>query len=339
MTAGQAETAAPVTTGNLTQRPRRDVWRELGVWGVLIALYLALAVREPSFRGLPNLRNVLTQIAIVALVGVGMTFVIITGGIDLSVGSVAALAECSAAVMMVKHHWPAAAGVMLTLGVGTGVGLVNAFGLTTLGLPPFIATLATMVMARGLAFVVSGGGAIYGLPDAYLWAGGGNVAERVPFIEKLPFMIVLVAAVFVAGHILLRRTRVGRYIYSIGANEEATRLSGVPTARVKLLAYATCGLLAGLAGMLYAGRVAASEPTAGDGLELDVIAAVVIGGSSLSGGQGNLPGTFAGALLIGLVRNGLNLMQVDSNYQRVAIGGIIFVAVTIDMYQKKRRRA
>ncbi len=313
-------------------------WREVGVYAVLAGLYVAIALLEPSFRGWVNFRNVLTQIAIVAVVAVGMTAVIISGGIDLSVGSVAALAACVPAVLMAHHGWGGASGVALTLALGTALGLLNGAAITYVGLPPFIATLALMVMARGLAFVVSGGGAIYNLPAAYLWPGSGNVAEGVPLILKLPAMVALMALLYAAGHLVMQRTRLGRYLYSVGANEEASRLSGVPTARVKLFGYGLCGFLSGLAGMLYTGYVGAAEPTIGDGLELDAIAAVVIGGTSLSGGQGNLPGTLAGALLIGLVRNGLNLMQVNSNYQRVAIGGIIFAAVTIDMFQKRRRR-
>lgn len=306
---------------------------------MLVLLYAVIAIHEPSFRGWGNLRNVLTQIAIVAVVGVGMTYVILTGGIDLSVGSVAALAACVSGHLMAKNHWSGTAGILLTLTIGASLGLLSGLSITWVGLPPFIATLAVMVMARGLAFIVSGGGAIYNLPANYLWAGSGNVAERFPLVEKLPFMIVLMVVLYVAGHVVLQRTRVGRYVYSVGSNEEATRLSGVPTARVKVLCYTLAGLLAGIGGMLYTGYVGAAEPTIGDGLELDVIAAVVIGGTSLSGGTGNLVGTFAGALLIGLVRNGLNLMQVNSNWQRVAIGAIIYAAVMLDMYQKKRRRA
>lgn len=322
----------------LTDITPRPLYREAGVYGVLVALYVLIAVLEPSFRGWPNFRNVLTQISMTAIVAVGMTWVILTAGIDLSVGSVAALSACVAAVLMTQHGLGGPEGVVLTLLLGAALGLLNGLAISRTGLPPFIATLALMVMARGLAFVVSGGGAIYNLPPSYLWFGSGNVAENLPLIEKLPVMVVLMLVFYVAGHIVLQRTRLGRYIYSVGSNEEASRLSGVPVARVKIVAYTFCGFLAGLAGLLYTGYVGAAEPTIGDGLELDVIAAVVIGGTSLSGGQGNLPGTFAGALLIGLVRNGLNLMQVNSNYQRVAIGAIIFLAVMIDMYQKRRRR-
>ncbi len=316
---------------------QRAIWREVGVYGVLIALYILLAAHEESFRGWVNFRNILTVISRNSIVAVGMTFVIITGGIDLSIGSVAALSACVGGVVMVHHHGSSGAGILTTLAIGTGLGLFNGFSITKVGLPPFIATLATMVIARGLAFVVSGGGAIYGLPASYLWAGSGNLSDRFPLIEKLPTIIVLMALFYLAGHLFLQRTRMGRYLYSVGSNEEATRLSGVPTARVKMLCYALTGFMAGLTGMLYTGYVGAAEPTLGDGLELDVIAAVVIGGTSLSGGQGSLPGTFAGLLLIGLVRNGLNLMQVDSNWQKVTIGAIIYLAVMVDMYQKKRR--
>lgn len=332
------EQRIPVKADRPREPQRRAIWQGLGVWAVLVALYLLIAIREPSFRGWVNFRNVLTQIAMVAIVGVGMTYVIIAGGIDLSVGSVAALAACVAGTLMVDHHWSGGVGILVTLLIGLGVGLVNGLAITAVGLPPFIATLATMVMARGLAFVISGGGAIYGLSAVYLWAGSGNLADRFPLLQKLPFMIVLMAALYVVGHTQLQRTRLGRYVYSVGSNEEATRLSGVPTGRVKVYCYTLCGLLAGIVGMLATGYVGAAEPTIGDGMELDVIAAVVIGGTSLSGGIGSLPGTFAGALLTGLVRNGMNLMQWDSNWQKVAIGAIIFIAVMIDMFQKRRRR-
>jgi len=315
------------------------IWRGLGVYAVLVVLYALLALREPSFRGAANFRNVLTQISMNAIVAVGMTAVILSGGIDLSVGSVAALAACVSGSLMVHAGWGGGAGALMTLLLGLALGLFNGVSITRVGLPPFIATLATMVMARGMAFVVSGGGAIYGVPDSYLSPGSGNLIEVAPLIGKLPTMVALMVALYAAGHIVLQRTRAGRYIYSVGSNEEATRLSGVPVARVKVACYGLCGLLAGLAGMLNTGYVGAAEPVIGDGMELDVIAAVVIGGTSLSGGQGNLPGTFAGALLIGLVRNGLNLMAVDSNYQKVAVGAIIYAAVMFDMWQKRRRGA
>jgi len=331
-------TRSPQPEDRSRRRVAKPVWREAGVYGVLVALYVLIAIIEPSFRGWPNFRNVLTQISMTAIVAVGMTFVILTAGIDLSVGSVAALSACFPAVLMAYRGFGGPQGFVLTICIGALLGLLNGLAISVAGLPPFIATLAMMVMARGLAFVVSGGGAIYNLPASYLWFGSGNVAENVPLIEKLPAMVALMLLLYVLGHILLQLTRLGRYVYSVGGNEEASRLSGVPTARVKVFCYTLSGVLAGTAGLLYTGYVGAAEPTIGDGLELDAIAAVVIGGTSLSGGQGNLPGTFAGALLIGLVRNGLNLMQVNSNYQRVAIGAIIFIAAMIDMYQKRRRR-
>src|SRR5437764_4766971 len=211
------------------------MWQELGVFGVLILLYVLLAVKEPSFRGWVKFRNVLAQIAMVAIVSVGMTGVIITAGIDLSVGSVAALSACVGGVLMVKHGWSGGAGALVTLALGAALGMFNGLSIAKVGLPPFIATLAVMVMARGLAFVISGGGAIYNLPEAYLWPGSGNLLARVPLIEKLPVMIVLMLLLFAAGHLVLQRTRPGRHLFSIGSNEEATHLSGVPVARVKVL--------------------------------------------------------------------------------------------------------
>ncbi|MBM3495007.1 MAG: ABC transporter permease, partial [Armatimonadetes bacterium] len=162
------------------QAPHRAIWREAGVYAVLVALYVLIAATEPSFRGWVNFRNVLTQIAMVAIVAVGMTYVILTGGIDLSVGSVAALSACVPAILMAEHGWGGGAGLALTLVLGAALGLVNGLAISFVGLPPFIATLALMVMARGLAFVTSGGGAIYRLPAGYLWFGSGNLAEGIP---------------------------------------------------------------------------------------------------------------------------------------------------------------
>lgn len=303
--------------------------REFGALTGLVLICIGLSILKPeSFLSADNLLNVLTQVSPVAIVAAGMTFVIISGGIDLSVGSVLSFSACVGgylAASMGLNVWIAIAG---TLVVGLLFGLANGLLITRIGLPPFIATLGAMGIARGLAFRMTGGATIYDIQPAYVFLGSGSIGP-------IPAAIFAFALVYIVGQMVLAKTRIGRYTYAIGGSEDASRLSGVPVHRTKLFVYAITGFLAGLAGIIMAGRVNAIAPQAGDGFELDVIAAVVIGGASLSGGQGRLVGSVIGALIMGVVRNGLNLMLVDSNWQRVVIGSIIVLAATVDALQKR----
>jgi len=305
--------------------------RELGALTALLLICGALSIVKPaSFPRPDNLLNVLNQVSPVAIAAAGMTFVIISGGIDLSVGSVLSFSACVGGFLTAstgQNGWVALLGALL---VGLGFGALNGLLITRIGLPPFIATLGTMGIARGLAFRITGGATIYDVRPEFLYLG----SQKLGFIPAAALAMLLA---YLGLHFVLTRGGIGRYTYAIGGSENASRLSGVPVALTKLFAYSLTGLLSGVAGIVTAGRVNAVAPQAGDGFELDVIAAVVIGGTSLSGGQGRMVGSIIGALIMGVVRNGLNLMLIDANWQRVVIGSIILLAAAIDLLQKRRR--
>jgi len=285
---------------------------------------LVLTIVAPGFADPANIQMVLRQISFNTVLAVGMTFVILTAGIDLSVGSVLGLAECVLAWVMVKADLAAPAqvpaGMLAGLTVGAFCGLVNGFLVTAVRVPPFIATLGLMSAARGMALVITGGFSISPLPSAFKFFGQGMLLGWIP----VPALIA--GAVAAVGWVILRYTPSGRYVYAIGGNEEAARLSGVPVARCKLGVYTFCGLLAGLTGLLLGARLGSARPTDGLGYELDAIAAVVIGGTSLMGGKGSVGQSVIGAAIMGVLRNGLVLLDVSAFWQQVIIGAVIVLA-------------
>lgn len=293
----------------------------------LLALCAALWAATPYFMTVSNLLNVMEQTAINAVIAVGMTFVIVSGGIDLSVGSIVALSGVVLASAL-------AAGVAAPLAIGVGLmvgaacGLVNGLLITRGRLPPFIATLGMMSVARGAALVYTEGRPISGFGDGFRWLATGRLLE-------LPLPVILGALAYLGGHLVLTRTRFGRYVYAIGGNEEATRLSGVPVAFHKTMVYALSGAMSALAAVLLTARLNSAQPIAGNMYELDAIAATVIGGTSLLGGEGTLGGTLIGALIMGVLRNGLNLLGVSSFLQQILIGIVIIGAVLIDSALKR----
>lgn len=305
-----------------------SIGKELGALTALILLCIIMSFSSPYFLSLTNLMNVLRQSTLIGIVATGMTFIIITGGIDLSVGSVLSLSSCITAGMIVYNGWSVWLAVLLGLLCGAILGLINGLLITKIPLPPFIATLGIMGVARGLAFVYTGGAPIYTLPESFKYFGQG-------MIGPIPFPVILMVLVYLVFFILLRRTKIGRYSFAIGGNEEAAILSGINTGYYKTVVYSLTGFLSALAGLVLAARLDAATSVAGDGFELDVIAAVVIGGTSLSGGQGGVIGSLIGALIMGVVRNGLNLLLVSSHWQRVILGLIILAAVTVDVLRKK----
>jgi ribose transport system permease protein len=294
------------------------------------------ASRWPVFLTRQNLLNVANQIVVVAILAAGLTFVILTGGIDLSVGSLIALAAV-VATRLVRDHFggnatgPAAliacalAGIALCALIGAASGAV----VVQFNLPPFIATLAVMQAASGLAFILARGQSIYELPDSSAWLGRGTG------FFGLPHAVVLMLLVFAGAHVLLTRTVLGRHLYAVGGNEQAARLSGVPVGRVKLFAYVVCATLAGLGGIVMASQLKSGAPTYGASYELYAIAAVVVGGTSLSGGQGNVLGTLVGALIIAVINNGMNLTGVESYTQKVVLGLVILSAVLLDRLKQR----
>lgn len=305
-----------------------SIGKELGALTGLILLCVIMSFSSPHFLTLTNLMNILRQSSLIGIVAAGMTFIIITGGIDLSVGSVLSVSSCLTAGMIVNYGWNIWLAIILGLLIGALFGLINGLLITQIPLPPFIATLGIMGVARGLAFVYTGGAPIYTFPESFKYIGQGMVGV-------MPFPAILMLLVYLIFFLILKRTKLGRYSYAIGGNEEAAILSGISTRRYKAVVYAMTGFLSALAGLVLAARLDAATSVAGDGFELDVIAAVVIGGTSLSGGQGGVIGSLIGALIMGVVRNGLNLLLVSSHWQRVILGLIILAAVTVDVLRKK----
>jgi ribose transport system permease protein len=295
--------------------------------GIGIAVYFKAG--ENLFFTSDNILTLLRQASFNAIMAAGVSVVIITAGIDLSIGSVWALSSVVMAFVCVNKGLAWTLSVLIGLAVGLACGIVNGWGVTLLRIPPFVATLGMMSIARGLAEVITGGFQISGLPDAFQWWGQGD-------IFGVPVPVIVAVGVIVLTWALLRFTRLGRYIYAVGGNEAAAHLSGVPVNRVKLFAYAYCGTLAALAGLLATARMGSVRPSDALGYELDAIAASVIGGISLMGGQGSVLGT-AIAALIGVLRNGMVLLDVSAFWQKVVIGVVIIIAVALDYLVWRRR--
>lgn len=295
----------------------------------LIALLVLIAVvsfLNPNFFMLDNLLNILRQTSVNAIIAVGMTLVILTAGIDLSVGSVLALCGAVAATM-VGLELPVYVVIPAALALGAALGGISGVIIAKGKVQAFIATLVTMTLLRGATLVYTDGRPVStGFSDAadsFAWLGTG-------YLFGIPVPIWLMALVFIAAWYTLNHTRMGRYIYALGGNEAATRLSGINVDRVKIAVYALCGLLAALAGLIVTSRLSSAQPTAGTGYELDAIAAVVLGGTSLAGGKGRIMGTLIGALIIGFLNNALNLLDVSSYYQMIAKAVVILLAVLVD---------
>ncbi|MER6989947.1 ABC transporter permease [Saccharopolyspora hirsuta] len=297
--------------------------------GALIVVFVVLSIVAPSFLTADNLFNLGSQTSVNAVMAVGVTLVIITGGIDLSVGSVAALSGVVGVLLMAEHGFNPLIGILGGIAVGAVAGLVNGLLVSVVGLPPFIATLGMLSVGRGLVLIATGAVAVFGAPESFRLLGQG-------VINAIPIPVLLIAVVAVLGHLVLTRTRLGRYAYVMGSNMEAARLSGVPVKRYTTLVYVLSGALAGLGGMIAASRINSGQPNFGEGLELDVIAAVVIGGASLFGGRGTVLGSLIGAFLVAVIRNGAVQLNIGTFYQNVLIGVIIWLAVWWDRYQRRK---
>jgi ribose transport system permease protein len=292
----------------------------------LIILVVLLSVLSPRFLSVSNLTNVLRQTSINAIIASGMTFVILTGGIDLSVGSIFAFASALTAGMLVNKV-PAGLAIIMGLVMGAIAGTINGLFITRGRIPPFIATLATMTIFRGATLVYTNGEPITGLGEGFYWIGN-------KYVSIFPIPVIITIVVFLVSYYVLSQLKMGRYIFAIGGNEEASRLSGISTRNVKTSVYAISGMLAALSGIIITSRLNSAQPTAGSGAELDAIAAVVLGGTSLSGGQGGISGTIVGALIIGVLNNGLNLLNVSPFYQQIVKGIVILIAILLDSSEK-----
>lgn len=303
--------------------------RQLGTLLGLLSLCVVLWILTPYFLTLSNLLNIVEQSSVIAIMAAGMTFVIVTAGIDLSVGSVLALSGVVMASLL-------QAGVPLPLALGASLasgflcGLLNGVLITRGRLPPFISTLGMMSVARGAALLVTQGRPVSGFSESFRHLASGEILY-------VPIPILIMLLVFLVAAVLLGKTGFGRHVYAIGGNEEAALLSGVDVRKVKTLVYAICGMLSGLAAVILTARLNSAQPIAGIMYELDAIAATVIGGTSLMGGEGTVFGTLVGALIMGVLRNGLNLLDVSSFVQQIVIGSVIILAVLVDMYLKNRK--
>jgi ribose transport system permease protein len=300
---------------------------EIGMFGALIALCTFLSIFAGNFLTQGNIRNVLWQVTAIGIIAIGQTFVILTAGIDLSVGGIAALSAMAGGTVMV--HTNVALGITVTLLAAAFLGLSNGVLVAYGGLAAFIVTLGMLSIATSLTYVISQQRSITGLPESYRILGRGSIGG-------IQYYTIIFVTLFIIGHILLTKTKPGRFFYAIGSNEEAARLSGVNVRFYKTLPYMISGLLAGVAALILSGRLGVIDPDTGTGYELQSIAAVVIGGTSLFGGKGTLIGTLIGVFLIGVLNNGLNLLKVSPFWQGTAVGAVIIVSVLLERLARRR---
>ncbi len=316
--------------------------REMGVLLALILLVLYVSSETPYFFRAQNLMNVLRSMSTVGIMSIGMTMIIVTAGIDLSVGSVLAASAMFAARLMFTETaspWVAVAG---GLAFGAMLGLINGLIITKIGVNPFITTLGMLSIGRGLTLYLASnlkGTVASNIPmrnEDVNFLGAGYI-ENVPIVDRIPFPVIEMFVLVIFFSLFMRYTVLGRQIYSVGANETAARLSGVPVDMVKIFVYTITGLLAAFAGIITAGLLATSATNAGQGVELDVIAAVVIGGASLMGGEGSIVGAIIGAAIMAVLRNAFVLLHFESYMQTITIGSVIIAAVAIDQLRRRRR--
>ncbi len=321
-----SESFAPIVRSIISQIPNSGN----------ITIVTPPSYRWPTFLLADNIRNVANQITVIAIIAIGMTMVIITAGIDLSVGSLVALSAVMVAWLVGQFGGESASAwgmILAALGAMLICGATGAFSglmITRFRIPPFIATLAMMQVAAGIAYIISQGKPIYQIPDSFIWLGRG-----VEPLLKIPNAVILMILLYIVAHILMSRTTMGRYIYAVGGNPEAARLSGIRVSWVLFFVYTLCGILAGLGGIVMASQLKSGAPTYGLTYELYVIAAVVVGGTSLMGGEGRIFGTLIGAFIIAVIQNGMNLTNVESYTQKVVLGLVILGAVLLDRLKQQ----
>jgi ribose transport system permease protein len=318
-----------------SQRLIRQLRSGIGpLLAALVLICVVLSIASPEFLTTSTLTNVMVQVSVVGIAAVGATFVIITSGIDLSVGSLVALSGMVAATVMAGsapgNIGLGIVGLVVALAVGAVVGALNGFSVSWFRLVPFIVTLAMMAMARGLTLAISDGRTKFDFPNAFTAFGAKSVAG-------LPAPMLVMLVVFIVGHVLLRKSTFGHQVFAVGGNKEAARLAGIPVGRVIFLTYTLAGVTAAIAGIVLAGRLNSALPSAANGLELQVIAGVVIGGTSLAGGRGSIVGTFIGVVLIGVINVGLSLLGVNPFWTQFIQGGVIFAAVMLDALSQRRK--
>lgn len=321
----------PAAAGNLTGIAK-TIRRlpSLTILMVLIFMFVVMMIVSPPFRTVSNFLSVVRLFVPIAVAGIGVMMVIITAGIDLSMGSIYGFAGVVAALAITRLHIPSLTGIGIGLLISLALGLINGVLIVKVHLPPFIATLATMSIVRGLCYITTQGYPVSGISRDFFFLGQG-------YILKVPTQIWVMIIIAVIGAIFMSQTVTGRRIYALGGNMEATRISGINTSALIILVYSICGLLSGMSGIITASKLGIGQPTSGQGFEMDAIAATVIGGTSLSGGGGTVLGTLIGAAIIGVLRNALVLLSVNAYWQQLIIGFVILFAVAADMASKNRK--
>jgi ribose transport system permease protein len=332
-TATTADPASARAVGLATWMRRRA--RDLAPFITLVVLVLFFSLTTDSFLNLVNLRNILAQVATLAVVSTGITFVLLCAEIDLSIAAVAMMTGVISSTLFGVHGLPGMAAVVLAALAATGLGLLNGVTTTRVGLPSFVATLATMQIASGLAQYVTKGNIVYTLPPSLKYLGGAYIGDKDPW--RLPVVILAGVAVLLIGHVILRYTKFGRYVYMTGSNREAARLSGINTKNIVAACLAICGCCAGVAGMLNTGRLGSAQSYGLDDMLLDSVSAVVLGGTSLFGGEGGIKNTAMGLLIFGVLNNGLNQLQLDIFVRLWVRGVILLLALIINIYALKLR--
>jgi ribose transport system permease protein len=317
---------------------RSDAIQRLMAFSALIVLAVGFSMASPYFRTFDNFVGILLATAVNGVLGLGVTFIIITGGIDLSVGTVLTFSAVMTGVFITNWHLPIPIGILGGVLAGSTAGLINGLVISRMKIPPFIATLGMLYVTKGLSLVISGLKPIYfnDTPAFREMAMGSVLGKIIPGFE-VPNAVLILFGVAIIAHLILSRTILGRYTYALGSNEEATRLSGVNVASWKTAVYTLGGLFSGIGGVLMAARLNSAQPALGAGYELDAIAAVVIGGTSLSGGEGSILGTIIGAFIISTLTNGLRILSVPQEWQMVVTGGIVVMAVYLDILRRRRK--
>jgi ribose transport system permease protein len=331
--------ARPSPLGRLGSLGGGEAVQRLLAFGALVLLIILFSFWSPFFFNFDNLNNILIATSVVGVLALGETFVIVTGGIDLSIGTVMTMASVMCATAVARWGLPVPVGILIGIATGGLMGFLNGVLIAQLKLPPFIATLGTLNVARGLSLVIAGLSPVYFPTDElHGMIMGSTVGAILPAFPVPNIAIIMLGAAALAGFIL-SKTSLGRYTYALGSNEEAARLSGISVVKWKIAVYSLCGLFAGLGGVLLAARVSSAQPTLGYGYELDAISAVVIGGTSLVGGVGTILGTVIGAFIVKTLADGLQLVNVPQEWQIVATGLVVILAVYLDIVRRRGRQS
>lgn len=308
---------------------KRDL-RSFVMVGILFLLCAVFSISKKEFLTPTNIFNIMRQVSIMGIVAVGMTVVIVAGGLDLSVGSLIGVSGVLTSTLMVNAGIPPVVSMLLGIAAVTVLGFLTGLIINGIGLLPMIVSLGMMTSARGLSYVITGGLPVYNLPKNYTYLGQG-------YVGVIPVPVIIMVVIFLTGWFVLEKTRFGMYFYSIGGNAEVARLSGIPVKKYSIISYTVNGLLCGIAGIILMYRVNSGQPRAGDQMEMDVITACVLGGISLNGGEGKVWGAFVGCMIIGVLANGLLLMNIGEYYQMLLKGIILVAAVSLDKLSRKKR--